>query len=120
MWDITSISNHRAMNRITTIRKPLEDSLPGDVVGGPYGREKSSGGFLFERRGTMEKKILEAEEPLARAVNRLNSIHMPMFQARSTWEGVEIPADYLQGVGEVVGEVLDDLQTARETLGLVS
>jgi len=32
-----------------TIMKPLEDSLPGDVGGGPYGRERSSGGFYFEK-----------------------------------------------------------------------
>jgi len=37
------------MKKQTTTRNPLKDSLPGDVGGGPYGREKSSGGFYFER-----------------------------------------------------------------------
>lgn len=40
--------------------EPLEDSHSGDVVGGPYGREKSSGGFYL-RKGIVMKNELDID-----------------------------------------------------------
>lgn len=42
--------------RISTNQEPLEDSRNGDVAGGPYGREKSLGGFRLWRAGKWEKR----------------------------------------------------------------
>lgn len=66
-----------------------------------------------------DKRILEVEEPLRRCVNRLTAMRMPLIRAQDVWHGLEIPADYLESVGEIVQEVLDDLEITQQNLGLI-
>jgi len=106
------------METKNTIKNPLKIPEVVTLRAVPFAVRGLPGVFYFERRGSMDKRIFDVEEPLRRCVNRLKGLHMPMLAAPSTWHGIEVPPDYLQGAGEIIGEVLDDLETAQQTLGL--